>query len=271
MYRPVTTVSMARLMVSHLKRPQPYARLGHTHSLTYKVGASSLLKYKYPPVPRRRLGHTAASTLSDHDLKAIQDTLEGLRLMSLLKYVHLPTIPSSCSTLHCPSAAPPSPNSHFPPNPGLTLDRVVSHSSRRSIHRRSRSAFSRTVVSPLARPTSLRIRRRIQVPIMSSQSIRLTNPHVPLVKHRFLPSLPFPSLPPTSPASRLGSFERLEHVGDQVLGLIATDLLQSQFPHLRVGPSTVRMLQRLISLPISVSDSGILFCCRKCERSSLAI
>lgn len=199
MYRPVTTVSMARLMVSHLKRPQPYARLGHTHSLTYKVGASSLLKYKYPPVPRRRLGHTAASTLSDHDLKAIQDTLEGLRLMSLLKYVHLPTIPSSCSTLHCPSAAPPSPNSHFPPNPGLTLDRVVSHSSRRSIHRRSRSAFSRTVVSPLARPTSLRIRRRIQVPIMSSQSIRLTNPHVPLVKHRFLPSLPFPSLPPHLP------------------------------------------------------------------------
>jgi len=32
--------------------------------------------------------------------------------------------------------------------------------------------------------------------------------------------------------------EQLEHVGDQVLGLIVTDLLQSHFPYLRVGPST---------------------------------
>jgi ribonuclease-3 len=32
--------------------------------------------------------------------------------------------------------------------------------------------------------------------------------------------------------------EQLEHVGDQVLGLIVTDLLQSQYPYLRVGPST---------------------------------
>ncbi|KAI9467132.1 ribonuclease III [Lactarius psammicola] len=32
--------------------------------------------------------------------------------------------------------------------------------------------------------------------------------------------------------------EQLEHVGDQVLGLIVTDLLQKMFPFLRVGPST---------------------------------
>jgi len=32
--------------------------------------------------------------------------------------------------------------------------------------------------------------------------------------------------------------EQLEHVGDQVLGLIVTDLLQKMFPYLRVGPST---------------------------------
>jgi len=32
--------------------------------------------------------------------------------------------------------------------------------------------------------------------------------------------------------------EQLEHVGDQVLGLIVTDLLQKNFPYLRVGPST---------------------------------
>jgi ribonuclease-3 len=32
--------------------------------------------------------------------------------------------------------------------------------------------------------------------------------------------------------------EQLEHVGDQVLGLIVTDLLQKNFPFLRVGPST---------------------------------
>ncbi|KAI0307051.1 ribonuclease III domain-containing protein [Multifurca ochricompacta] len=31
---------------------------------------------------------------------------------------------------------------------------------------------------------------------------------------------------------------KLEHVGDQVLGLIVTDLLQKLFPYLRVGPST---------------------------------
>jgi hypothetical protein len=36
--------------------------------------------------------------------------------------------------------------------------------------------------------------------------------------------------------------KRLEHVGDQVLGLIVTDLLQSEYPYLRVGPSTVRIV-----------------------------
>ncbi|KAH9077049.1 ribonuclease III [Lactarius deliciosus] len=36
--------------------------------------------------------------------------------------------------------------------------------------------------------------------------------------------------------------EQLEHVGDQVLGLIVTDLLQKMFPFLRVGPSTRRAI-----------------------------
>jgi ribonuclease-3 len=42
--------------------------------------------------------------------------------------------------------------------------------------------------------------------------------------------------------------DRLEHVGDQVLGLIVTDLLQELFPYLRVGPSTVRRRARRIGL-----------------------
>ena len=44
-----------------------------------------------------------------------------------------------------------------------------------------------------------------------------------------------------SPAPNKQTNNRLEHVGDQVLGLIVTDLLQSEYPHLRVGPSTVRI------------------------------
>ncbi|KAI9453113.1 ribonuclease III domain-containing protein [Russula earlei] len=32
--------------------------------------------------------------------------------------------------------------------------------------------------------------------------------------------------------------EQFEHVGDQVIGLIVTDLLQNEFPCLRVGPLT---------------------------------
>jgi hypothetical protein len=82
-------------------------------------------------------------------------------------------------------------------------------------------------------------------------------------------------------ADDLLSQQRLEHVGDQVLGLIVTDLLQSQFPYLRVGPSTVRITHCLISTPsLSVSDNetpppspffSSLCLCRKCGRSSLAI
>ena len=83
---------MARLMVSHLTYPQPYTRIGRPHRLTYPVGASSsLARFKYSAVHQRRPGSRAkpapAPSLPDHDLKSIQDTIEGLRLMSHLKYV----------------------------------------------------------------------------------------------------------------------------------------------------------------------------------------
>jgi len=35
---------------------------------------------------------------------------------------------------------------------------------------------------------------------------------------------------------------RLGHIGDQVIGLTITDLIQSLYPYLRVGPASVRRL-----------------------------
>lgn len=35
-------------------------------------------------------------------------------------------------------------------------------------------------------------------------------------------------------------FVRLGHVGDQAFGLAITDLIQELYPHLRVGPASVR-------------------------------
>ncbi|KAH9999990.1 hypothetical protein BJV77DRAFT_505873 [Russula vinacea] len=60
------------------------------HSTVHRAGASSLATFKYAVIPYRGHYSSVAPTpiLSDHDSKAIQDTLEGLRLMSLLKCVH---------------------------------------------------------------------------------------------------------------------------------------------------------------------------------------
>lgn len=153
--------------------------------------------------------------------------------MSLLKYVpsisfsHL-TSARSLPTLRSPSTRRSSPHPFL--GPGLTLVPVASQPSQGSIRRRSRSASSRTVVSPPALHTFSRIPRRIRAQIMNS-------------------SVPFPLILPClcRIIDHLPCFsqiniknKRLEHVGDQVLGLIVTDLLQSEYPYLRVGPSTVR-------------------------------
>ena len=51
--------------------------------------------------------------------------------------------------------------------------------------------------------------------------------------------------------------QRLEHVGDQVLGLIVTDLLQSEYPYLRVGPSTVRIVCSCLIFRPTGDSNGI--------------
>ncbi|THH16410.1 hypothetical protein EW146_g4225 [Bondarzewia mesenterica] len=45
-----------------------------------------------------------------------------------------------------------------------------------------------------------------------------------------------------SPADPSPDNEVLEHLGDQVLGLVVTELIYDLFPHLRVGPSTLRQI-----------------------------
>lgn len=70
--------------------PASHATRASPHSTVHRAGASSLATFKYAVIPYRGHYSSVAPTpiLSDHDSKAIQDTLEGLRLMSLLKCVH---------------------------------------------------------------------------------------------------------------------------------------------------------------------------------------
>jgi len=164
MYRLVTTVSVGWPRFDG--RPQPYTRLRHRCNPPHHVDpSSSLARFKYSAISRGQPGPLPALDLPDHDLQAIQDAIEGLRLMSLLKpdfgpggLPHLPKI-----------------------NSQEIETRIFTHRS-----------FA-------ARPT-----------------------------HVF----------EDSPEDPSPDNEQLEHVGDQVLGLIVTDLLQREYPHLRVGPST---------------------------------
>jgi hypothetical protein len=140
----------------------------------YQLGASSRATFKYSAVPYHRRHDSRAvpnPKLPEHDAKFIQDTLEGLRLMSLLKCVHfllfLTLVPltklDSGVPRHRHSTSPPS-----PPNTGPTLGPVASPSSQRSTRQTSRCVCSHTAVSPPARPTSLRIRPKIRAPITNS-------------------------------------------------------------------------------------------------------
>ncbi|KAI9513275.1 ribonuclease III domain-containing protein [Russula earlei] len=143
----------------------PYTRLGRPYHgfvlARFKYSAHPRnSRHKQPPPPP-----PPPPTLPDHDAKAIQDIIAGLRLMSLLK----------------PDFGP----GGLPPLPKINSSEVE---MRVFTHR-----------SFAARPT-----------------------------HVF----------EDSPEDPSPDNEQLEHVGDQVLGLIVTDLLQSEFPYLRVGPST---------------------------------
>lgn len=102
--------------------PRPHTPLGRPHSTVYRVGASSRATFKYSAVLYQRR-HDFRVVLkpkpSEHDAKSIQDTIEGLRLMSLLKCVHfllfLILVPSPSSTLAFPATATPP----LPPSPTI--------------------------------------------------------------------------------------------------------------------------------------------------------
>jgi len=168
MYRP----SWPRWRYPISQHLRPHTPPGRPHSTAHRVGASSLATFKYSAIPNGRYDPCDdPKVLPDHDTKSIQDTIEGLRLMSLLKCVHfsltdlLPKlnagVPRRLPLL--PSFPPP-----LVPNPGPNLDPMASRSSPRSTRGTSRCASSRTVVSPPARPTSSKIRPKIRAPIMSS-------------------------------------------------------------------------------------------------------
>ena len=81
-----------------LAMPCEYSITHCTHVLTrhlgvpystvlHKLGASSLVPFKYPAILFRRLGHINAPKLSDSDYTDYS-VVEGLRLMSQLKYVY---------------------------------------------------------------------------------------------------------------------------------------------------------------------------------------
>jgi hypothetical protein len=66
--------------------PQPHPCLRRLHSS--QLGASSFTGFKYcPTFPHRPLSTRIERSLLNHDEQAIQDIIEGLLLMSQLKYV----------------------------------------------------------------------------------------------------------------------------------------------------------------------------------------
>jgi dsRNA-specific ribonuclease len=50
------------------------------------------------------------------------------------------------------------------------------------------------------------------------------------------------------------SASRLGHIGDQVFGLALTNLIQDRYPHLRVGPASVRRYS--VIHPLVLSNVG---------------
>ncbi|PFH49255.1 hypothetical protein AMATHDRAFT_76285 [Amanita thiersii Skay4041] len=82
------------------------------------------------------------------------------------------------------------------------------------------AASANIPLPPLPKIHSLKILRRIFTHRGLPQSGRLTNSFE------------------TSPDDPCPNNERLEHIGDSVLGLVVTLLLYEMYPHLRVGPSS---------------------------------
>ena len=91
-------------------------------------------------------------------------------------------------------------------------------------------------------PAPYPLRRHPQAHLHPSQLRRPPHPHIrrypggPQPRQRGVRPPP-PILRP--PSARSPPIASLEHLGDQVLGLVVTELLYHLYPYLRVGPSTV--------------------------------
>src|SRR5258708_1465563 len=83
---------------------------------------------------------------------------------------------------------------------------------------------------------------------MTQRRAQSLDPFLPNLPARILPtppSLPLPCPPrhilfntPVNYSAEVSV--RLGHIGDQVFALVITDLIQGLYPHLRVGPASVR-------------------------------
>src|SRR6267142_1808793 len=113
------------------------------------------------------------------------------------------------------------------PAPGLQLARH--HHFRSSSPRKLESVFSLTAAFPTAGMTSRHLR---VIRVMKSEPVAIL-----LFFFHFVES-----------ALRLG------HIGDQVFGLALTNLIQNRYPHLRVGPASVR--QYSVIHPLVLSHVG---------------
>ena len=102
--------------------PRPHTPLGRPHSTVYRVGASSRATFKYSAVLLQRR-HDFRVVLkpkpSEHDAKSIQDTIEGLRLMSLLKCVHFLLFLTQAPLTKLDSGVPRHRHTSTPPSPTI--------------------------------------------------------------------------------------------------------------------------------------------------------